>query len=143
MRWAQATGIEVPEHMLVPVADLDRLPAVLQTMSGNALAVRRFDRIEDGRVHQEDFAQVFDLYPKQKYDQHSYESIASVVLRAAGPDALHAFVDRLVFVVLSGNADAHHKNWSLRYLGGHTAALSPAYDQASTVLSSSRTMSWR
>lgn len=134
LRWAQATGIEVPAHELVPVTDLDDLPAVLQAIPGNALAVRRFDRLEDRRVHQEDFAQVFGLYPQQKYDKYNYESIASVILRTAGQEAFHAFIDRLVFVVLSGNADAHHKNWSLRYPDGHTAELSPAYDQVSTLL---------
>lgn len=39
-----------------------------------------------------------------------------------------------MFVVLSGNADAHHKNWSLRYPGGQAVELSPAYDQVATVL---------
>jgi len=134
MRWAQAAGIDVPQHELVPVADLDGLPPVLQEIAGNALAVRRFDRLPDRRVHQEDFAQVFGLFPDEKYKKYNYESIASVILRTAGQDAFHAFVDRLVFVVLSGNADAHHKNWSLRYPDVYTAELSPAYDQVATVL---------
>jgi serine/threonine-protein kinase HipA len=134
MRWAQAAGIDVPEHELVSVDDLDGLPPELHALSGHALAVRRFDRCPDRRGHQEDFAQVFGLYPDQKYDAHNYESIALVVLQTAGQEAFHAFVDRLVFVVLSGNADAHHKNWSLRYPDGHTAELSPAYDQVATVL---------
>jgi serine/threonine-protein kinase HipA len=134
MRWARAAGIDVPEHELVPVANLDGLPPALLALPGNALAVRRFDRLPTGRVHQEDFAQVFGLYPEQKYKKHSYESIALVIHGTAGHDALLAFVDRLVFVVLSGNGDAHHKNWSLRYPDGHTAELSPAYDQVATVL---------
>lgn len=134
MRWAQAAGIEVPELDLVPVAELRDLPPGVEALAGNALAVRRFDRTAGGRVHQEDFAQVLGLYPEEKYDAYNYETIASIVLRTAGPEAFEDFIDRLVFVVLSGNADAHHKNWSLRYPDGHTARLAPAYDQVATVL---------
>lgn len=134
MRWAQAANIDVPECELVPVSELRGLPPGVESLPGNALAVRRFDRVEGTRVHQEDFAQVFGLYPRYKYDKYNYESIASVILRTAGPGAFDAFIDRLVFVVLSGNADAHHKNWSLRYPGGQAVELSPAYDQVATVL---------
>jgi serine/threonine-protein kinase HipA len=134
MRWAQAAGIDVPECALVPVSELRGLPPGVELLPGNALAVRRFDRVEGTRVHQEDFAQVLGLYPRYKYDKYNYETIASVILRTAGPDALDAFIERLVFVILSGNADAHHKNWSLRYPGGQAVELSPAYDQVATVL---------
>lgn len=134
MRWAQAAGIDAPECELVPVSELRGLPPGVESLPGNALAVRRFDRVAGTRVHQEDFAQVLGLYPRYKYDKYNYETIASVILRIAGQDALNAFIDRLVFVVLSGNADAHHKNWSLRYPGGHAVELSPAYDQVATVL---------
>lgn len=40
---------------------------------------------------------------------------------------------RLVFVVLSGNGDAHLKNWSLVYPDGVTARLAPVYDQVFTL----------
>ena len=114
--------------------DLDN-PEGVKRSENLALAVRRFDREPDERrVHQEDFAQVFGLYSHRKYDRYNYESIASVLLRTAGREALDSFIDRLVFVIASGNGDAHHKNWSLRYPDGMIATLSPTYDQVATVL---------
>ena len=41
-------------------------------------------------------------------------------------------VRRLVFLVLSGNGDAHVKNWSLIYRDGVHPRLSPAYDLLNT-----------
>ena len=73
------------------------------------------------------------LYPEEKYRKHNYETIGRILLEVAGEESYLRFVDRLIFVVLSGNADAHHKNWSLRYADGRTATLSPAYDLVSTV----------
>ncbi len=137
MNWARASGIAVPPCKLVPVATLSGLPTQVPTSLADkhAFAIERFDRTtEGGRVHQEDFAQVFNLDPRQKYQQYNYESIASVILHSAGRAALDDFLRRFVFVVLSGNADAHHKNWSLRYPDGIQATLAPAYDQISTIL---------
>jgi serine/threonine-protein kinase HipA len=41
---------------------------------------------------------------------------------------------RLAFMVLSGNADAHLKNWSLLYPDGVRPRLAPVYDLVSTVM---------
>jgi serine/threonine-protein kinase HipA len=50
------------------------------------------------------------------------------------PDAAtDEFIRRLVFVIASGNSDAHLKNWSLLYPDRVSPALSPVYDQVSTV----------
>ncbi|MCG8425402.1 MAG: HipA domain-containing protein [Proteobacteria bacterium] len=134
LSWSAAVGIETPDHELVEMTHID-VPKGVQRSERLALAVRRFDRQPDGtRVHQEDFAQVFGLYSHKKYDRYNYESIASVLLRTAGREALDSFIDRLVFVIASGNGDAHHKNWSLRYPDGMIASLSPTYDQVATVL---------
>ena len=135
LAWARAAGIEVPDHDLVPVSALQGLPRGVTPLRGQALAVRRFDRPEGSpRVHQEDFAQILGLYPKQKYDAYNYETIGSIILRTAGTEDFLAFVQRLTFMALSGNSDAHHKNWSLRYPDGVTARLSPAYDQVATIV---------
>ena len=75
----------------------------------------------------EDFAQVFGLYPHDKYEEKSYANIASVLW------ATYEFVRRLVFSVLIGNADMHLKNWSLLYPDRREPILSPAYDFVSTV----------
>lgn len=135
MRWAQASGIPIPELALVDVADISGLPDSIGTFhEGRALAVRRFDRCPDGgRVHMEDFAQLLGLYPEEKYRKYNYETLASLSYSLNGEEGLAAFVLRLVFTVASGNGDAHHKNWSLLYPDGIQAELSPAYDQVSTI----------
>ncbi len=133
MSWARMAGIDVPDFELVPVESLEGIPAG-DYVEPRAFAIRRFDRAPSGqRVHQEDFAQVLGLYPEEKYRKHNYETIGRILLEVAGEESYLRFVDRLIFVVLSGNADAHHKNWSLRYADGRTATLSPAYDLVSTV----------
>ncbi|HEV7509081.1 MAG TPA: type II toxin-antitoxin system HipA family toxin [Thermoanaerobaculia bacterium] len=128
LRWARLAGIEVPDHELVPISEIGGLPHGLRFAEREALAVRRFDRSAGGRIHQEDFAQVLELFPAQKYEKYNYETIANVIHAVAGPEALLEYARRLAFVVLSGNGDAHHKNWSLLYLDGRRASLAPAYD---------------
>lgn len=65
---ARAVGIQVPPVRLVSVADIEGLPAETARLPGNALAIERFDRGAGGRrVHMEDFAQVFGLFPDDKY----------------------------------------------------------------------------
>ncbi len=59
MKLARAIGVDVPEVRLVPLKEIAGLPEDVARMEGNALAVKHFDRTEDGRrVHVEDFAQV-------------------------------------------------------------------------------------
>jgi serine/threonine-protein kinase HipA len=62
-----------------------------------------------------------------KYEGH-YENLGLNVLARAGLDDFRSLVRRLVFVVLSRNADAHLKNWSFIYPDGVHARLAPAYD---------------
>jgi serine/threonine-protein kinase HipA len=135
MTLAAAVGIDVPEVRLVATADIGRLPQNPPEGFGQSLAVRRFDRPRPGeRVHIEDFAQVFGVYPEAKYRRASYGSIARVLWREAGEDAVIEYTRRLVFNVLIGNADAHLKNWSLIYPDGRTPKLAPGYDFLSTTL---------
>jgi serine/threonine-protein kinase HipA len=95
--------------------------------------VARFDRPgEGGRLHIEDFAQVFAVFPEAKYERASYRNIAQVLWRETGEAGLLEFVRRLVFSALIGNADMHLKNWSLIYRDGRTPSLAPAYDLVST-----------
>lgn len=137
---ARAVGICVPECMLTPWREVEGLPRELDFHDSHALAIRRYDRAEDGtRIHQEDFAQVFDVLPADKYPEGSprgknaepvlsYASIGKVVRRVCGADDFDEYVRRLVFIVLTGNADAHLKNWSLVYPDRFRPRLSPAYD---------------
>ena len=136
MTWARRSGIEVPTGELVDMAALQGIPpGFLHTDERLCYAIQRFDRPAPGRrVHMEDFAQVLGLYDgDEKYDAYNYETLGRLIDRLCGEDDLREFVRRLVFLALSGNADAHHKNWSLLYPNGVGARLSPAYDLVSTV----------
>jgi serine/threonine-protein kinase HipA len=135
MLWAKASGIRIPELELVAVAEVSGLPAAMAAFPERlALAIRRFDRpAPDLRVHMEDFAQILGLYPEEKYQKYNYETLASLIFHLTGEKGLDEFIRQLVFVIVSGNGDAHHKNWSLLYPDGIQAELSPAYDLVSTI----------
>jgi serine/threonine-protein kinase HipA len=137
--WAQEMGIEVPYFNLMKIGCMIDLPAGYQPQGENVLVVSRFDRPGPQRVHQEDFAQVFGLAPLMKYagevpeDIH-YGSMGRVIRTLCGEKDFTEYVRRIVFMILSGNADAHTKNWSLVYPDGRMPRLSPAYDIVSTVV---------
>lgn len=131
---ARRAGISVPENKLVDVASIKGLPAQAHTVESKALAVKRFDRLPDGKpIHMEDFAQVFGEFPNNKYKFHSYANIATVLWAEIGAEAVIEFVRRLVFSVVIGNADMHLKNWSLLYPDRRTPTLSPGYDFVATL----------
>jgi serine/threonine-protein kinase HipA len=131
---ARAIGIAVPEIRLTPIAEIQGLPPDATSMEGSALAVKRFDRNANGsRVHMEDFAQVFGIFPHEKYEHRSYANIAAVLWAETGEEGTYEFVRRLVFSVLIGNGDMHLKNWSLLYPDRRTPVLSPAYDFVATL----------
>jgi serine/threonine-protein kinase HipA len=131
---ARAIGINVPRIQLVPVAEIQGLPFLRESIKGKALAVERFDRTPGGgRVHMEDFAQVFGRFPEDKYKAVSYANIARVLWAETGEHGTYEFVRRLTFSVIIGNADMHLKNWSLLYPDTRAPALSPAYDFVSTL----------
>lgn len=134
MTLARAAGIDVPTTKLVQVEQIRGLPDDAGALQGTALVVQRFDRAaEGGPIHIEDFAQVFGLYPHDKYDHRSYANIAAVLWAEAGELATYEFVRRLAFSVLIGNADMHLKNWSLLYRDRRVPELSPAYDFVATL----------
>jgi serine/threonine-protein kinase HipA len=134
MQWAGLVGIDVPVVELVATRDLAGLPPDVEPGSGQALAIRRFDRPTPlTRIHQEDFAQVRGVYPAAKYGGSNYETLGKIILHTAGRADFDEFVRRLAFILVTANADAHVKNWSLRYPDGVNARLAPAYDLVSTI----------
>lgn len=133
MTLARDLGMDIPEIRLVDLAEISGLPENIETVPGQALAVRRFDRTDAGPVHMEDFAQVFGVYPDDKYRMGSYKNIAEVLWQETGPEDIAEFVRRLVFNTLIGNADMHLKNFSLLYPDHRHAKLSPGYDFVSTI----------
>jgi serine/threonine-protein kinase HipA len=133
MRWARACGIDVPEVELIPEGRVEGLPPEVSKASGPVFAIQRFDRPRGGgRIHIEDMCQVFGLMPDEKYEQRHYQHLGHLLMRLPDPHGLDQFMRRLVFMVASGNSDAHLKNWSLIYPDGVRAELAPAYDLVST-----------
>lgn len=134
MSLARLVGIDVPEIKLLDVDAIAGLPEGLGKLRGTqAFAIRRFDRGPEGAVHIEDFAQIFGIYPDDKYENGTYRRIAKVIGIEAGDTDVAEFIRRLVFNVLIGNADMHLKNWSLIYPDGRTPHIAPAYDFVSTI----------
>ena len=133
MTIAARLGMDVPDLRLTDLDAIEGLPEGIGKLKGQALAIRRFDRTNKGPVHVEDFAQVFGVWPEEKYRRASARNIATVIGIEAGEDGVMEFIRRLVFCTLIGNADMHLKNWSLIYRDRRTAALAPAYDFVSTI----------
>jgi serine/threonine-protein kinase HipA len=79
-------------------------------------------------VHQEDFAQVLNVRPSEKYGHANYETLVRITDALCPPEDVDELLRRLVFMVLCGNGDAHLKNFSLTYPDGRAARLAPAYD---------------
>jgi len=134
MTLAREIGIEVPEFGLAPVATIANLPEEFAEESPNAYFIRRYDRSPGGgRIHTEDFNQVYGQFPEEKYQQHGYTGMAKDIWALFGEAGLSEFIRRLVFNAAIGNADMHLKNWSLIYRDGKTPALAPGYDFVSTI----------
>ncbi len=134
MTLAQMIGMDVPALRLIDIDAIGNLPEGIGALKGQALAVQRFDRLSDGTpVHIEDFAQIFGVYPDDKYKRGNARSIANVIATEGSEADIAEFIRRLTFNTLIGNADMHLKNWSMIYPDRRRAALAPAYDLVSTI----------
>jgi serine/threonine-protein kinase HipA len=131
-QWARLAGIDAHSVELLSTDEFIDLPAEIPNQERRCLLLRRFDRSPQGAIHMEDFGQVSDIVPANLY-KSSYEAIGALI-RWLCPEDKGEYIKRLVFMVLSGNGDAHLKNWSVLYPDGRTARLSPAYDLVPTVL---------
>lgn len=138
MKLAQKLGMDVPEIQLLPINQIDNIPNGIEQLGGSfknaqAFAIKRFDRANGQEIHLEDFAQIFGVYPEDKYKKASMRNIAQVIGIEGQDEDVAEFTRRLVFNTLIGNADMHLKNWSMIYKDKRTATLAPAYDFVSTI----------
>jgi serine/threonine-protein kinase HipA len=124
---ARESGLPVVEAQLVHDAD-----------DAAGLLVRRFDRVADdaGTVTAravEDGCQVLDRYPADKYAVSS-EAVAQALITQtyARPVAARELLRQFAFAYLSGNGDAHAKNFSIRQEAGGEWRVAPAYDLPSS-----------
>jgi serine/threonine-protein kinase HipA len=136
MRWAAASGFEVPETALIPLADISGVPSAFATVDEPVFLCRRCDRTDERRLHQEDLAQVCDVPPGAKYGESGIDLVrlSRVMQRVLGDEGHVLFLRRLVFDLACGNGDAHLKNWSLLYRVPHRPSLAPCYDLVATIL---------
>lgn len=129
MKLAKACGLDT--------ADCD----VLYIKGIPYYVTERYDRSKNGeiwtRLHQEDFCQLLGYEPSIKYESEGgpkllqcFELLRNLELPAS--DTIE-FLDRIIFIFLTGNGDAHAKNFSVIYRGGRPR-LAPAYDLLSTVV---------
>jgi len=106
------------------------------------LLVKRYDRQASAsgevlRVHQEDFCQALGFPPSRKYQQEGGPSLRDcfALLRewsSAPVLDIRDFLDGVILATLTGNADAHAKNFSILYADGKRR-MTPLYDQVSTL----------
>ena len=138
MELARMLGMDVPETQLLPINQIANIPDGIgkygdSFKNAQAFVIKRFDRADDQAVHIEDFAQVFGVYPQDKYKKASMRNIAQVIGIEGQDEDIAEFTRRLVFNTLIGNADMHLKNWSVIYKDKRTASIAPAYDFVSTI----------
>lgn len=133
MELARMLGMDVPETQLLPIEQITHIPEGIGKFGDSAFVIKRFDRAGDQTVHIEDFAQVFGVYPQDKYKKASMRNIAQVIGIEGQDKDIAEFTRRLVFNTLIGNADMHLKNWSVIYKDKRTASIAPAYDFVSTI----------
>ncbi len=106
------------------------------------LLIQRYDRALDGagvvrRIYQEDFCQALAVPPETKYANEGSPtfSVCFGLLRrvAARPAVdLLKLLDAAIFSLISGNADAHGKDFSILY-EPQGARLAPLYDLLAAV----------
>jgi serine/threonine-protein kinase HipA len=107
-----------------------------------ALLVRRFDRTDHlGKMHFEEFNQIFNRISEQKYEG-AYGDMARFI--SENPRCTSSDIDllfrRVLVCILVGNADAHMKNFGLLYtIDG--LRLAPIYDMVSEAIYPNRDMS--
>ncbi|OUC16716.1 MAG: hypothetical protein B0A82_00375 [Alkalinema sp. CACIAM 70d] len=133
MQWAMSAGFDVPECHLQDAETVSGSLRKHADFGDRVFVIRRYDRQAGLRIHQEDFAQVTNLRPELKYDHIKYEQCGGLIKQLLGDEAYYEFIRRLTFVIASGNADAHLKNWSFLYLDKQQPSLAPMYDQVCTI----------
>ena len=89
------------------------------------------------RVHQEDFCQALGVYPERKYASEGgpgFRDCFALLRRVSARPAVDVLklLDAAILNLVTGNADAHGKNYALLY-DAAGPRLAPLYDLLSTV----------
>jgi len=144
---ASVEGSVFNEGFCLALADALKLDAAKANihLAGDRhyLLVARYDRQISAenrlpRLHQEDFCQALAVAPEYKYQNEGGPNLAQafdLLRRTTRPSAPHILklLDFVIFNALTGNHDAHAKNFSLLYTSRGTV-LAPLYDVLSTAV---------
>ena len=127
-------GLAINEYLCLSAARRCGLhvPEVELSADGNVLAIKRFDRMADGKnLAVEDFCSLQGLGPVSKYSG-SLENIAARLKDYVPSEMLLDNAIRLFKLLLLNyaihNADAHLKNFALIYTKPNDVTLAPVYD---------------
>ena len=132
MQLAKAAGVNVAscEPMNLSVIEIDGLQAIAGTAT-SFLAVERYDRQGNERIHAEDACQMLGRMPAAKYGKEEQFGLLLNLLDALSPRGVRdvrEFFMRQAVNTLIGNSDAHLKNFSVLYADKVHPQLTPAYD---------------
>lgn len=123
---------------LAKLVGIEAAPSGLLELTDGTLAfiIRRFDRLPNSRkVRQEDFCQLAQQPPKDKYHGSAEQCVKIVKQYASEPlIELMKLYRLLLFAWWTGNGDMHLKNFSLFTGEDNITRLTPAYDLVSTHL---------
>lgn len=132
------------EHLFIGAARRSGLAVVDADVVRDAddeagLVVRRFDRIrrtdgDDKALAVEDGCQVLDLHPEAKYRIPTERLLGRLSTLCEAPvPAARILLAQVVFAYVSGNGDAHAKNFSIVQDAHGRWMPSPAYDVPTTL----------
>jgi serine/threonine-protein kinase HipA len=137
LRLARAAGLDAAKSQLLAFG------------SAECIVVERFDRKrgdnkQPERIHQEDACQAVGVDPESagrrgKYEAHggpAFHQIANLLMKwSPEPKTeLRRLLDRLVFTLAIGDADAHGKNVALLHPEPGVLRLAPLYDTVPTMV---------
>lgn len=129
MKLAKACGLNAPDCFIKTLKDK------------SFYVVERYDREKKDnlwiRIHQEDFCQILNVLPENKYESDGGPNLTTCfeLLNKIGVPATSkiAFTDLVIFNYLVGNGDAHAKNFSILYKND-LPELAPCYDVMCTAI---------
>jgi serine/threonine-protein kinase HipA len=127
---ANATLLPDDEIAEVEIATLEGLG------DEKALLVKRFDRLKSGtKRHFEEFNQLLNRKSGEDKYNASYEEVARFVLETPGCTPVDAWrlYQRILVCLLTGNTDAHLKNFAMFHTP-NGLRLTPAYDLVAAAL---------
>lgn len=128
--------MKLAKRLKLPVADV----SIHKVKEISYLLVTRYDREINNnqvkRIHQEDFCQALGIPSSHKYQNEGgpgFQDCFSILMQASQPalDRNH-LASAVVFNYLTGNMDAHGKNFSLLYKHNTFIQMAPLYDLVCT-----------